>query len=141
MICLLVASSRFALVVIWMKSIPCLAGNILMHLLCSFVHKRTFQDEYCKLFSGGSRPSDKVGGGEGGRSQKNFFPPFGPQFGGLKVREGRAPRPPPLDPPLLSDSVCEHYCLVLRKKKQKKKKKSNLLTLILLADWWVAMKL
>ena len=121
MICLLVASSRFALVVIWMKSIPCLAGNILVHLLCSFVHKRTFQDEYCKLFSGGSRPSDKVGG-RGGAVSKKFFPPFGPQFGGLKVREGRAPRPPPLDPPLLSDFVCEHYCLVLRKKNKRKRR-------------------
>ena len=46
-----------------------------MHLLCSFVHEGTFQDEYCKLFSGGSRSSDKVGEG-GGRSQKKFF--FGP---------------------------------------------------------------
>ena len=52
-----------------------------MHLLCSFVHEGTFQDEYCKLFSGGSRPSDKVGGGGGGgggRSpKKSFFGPSG----------------------------------------------------------------
>ena len=39
------------------------------------------------------------GGGEGGLP-KNLFWPFGPQFG-LKIREGgRAPQPPPLDPPL-----------------------------------------
>ena len=52
-------------------------------------------------FSGGSRPSDKGGPGHpdpeirGERSQKkNFFQPFGPQFG-LKMRGA-----PPLDPPL-----------------------------------------
>ena len=117
MICLLVASLRFALVVIWMKSIPCLAGNILMHLLYSFVREETFQDEYCKLFSGGSRPSDKVG--RGGGLKKIFFRPFGPQFG-LKLREGRGPRPPPLDPPLLSYFVFEHSCLAFRKKKKTK---------------------
>ena len=51
------------------------------------------------------------GGGEGrrghpdpeisrGQSQKNFFWPFWPQFG-LQIRGwGRAPRAPPLDPPL-----------------------------------------
>ena len=82
-----------------------------MHLLCSFVHKGTFQDEYCKFFSGGSRPSDKVGEGGG---------PFAPQFGGLKVRERRGPRPSPLDPPLLSYFVCEHYCLVPKKKTKEK---------------------
>ena len=37
--------------------------------------------------------------GGGGRSPKKVFPPFGPQFG-LK-KGGRAPRFPPLDPPLL----------------------------------------
>ena len=62
------------------------------------------------------------GGGGGSGLKKNFFRPCGPQFGGLKVREGRAPRPPPLDPPLLSDFVCEHYCLVFRKKKKTKEK-------------------
>ena len=50
-------------------------------------------------FSGGSRPTDKGrGGGGGGGLQKNFFRPFGPQFG-LKLKGGRAPRAPPLDPP------------------------------------------
>ena len=61
--------------------------------------------------SGGSRPSDKGGRGWGAghpdteirggpQSQKNFFRPFGPQFG-LKIRGGaRAPRTLPLDPPL-----------------------------------------
>ena len=71
--------------------------------------------------SGGSRPSYKGGGqssrpsdkGRGGghpdpemggrRSQKNFFRPFGPQFG-LKIR---APRTPPLDPPLMNTSGYE----------------------------------
>ena len=33
------------------------------------------------IFSAGSRPSDKGGGG--GQSQKNFFSPFGAQFGSL----------------------------------------------------------
>ena len=56
--------------------------------------------------SGGSRPSDKGGGGghsdpeiRRGRRQ-NVFPPFGPQFG-LKIRGGWAPRAPSLDPPLI----------------------------------------
>ena len=46
-----------------------------------------------KCFSGRSRPSDKGGGHpdpeiKGGPSlQKNFFPPFGPQFG-LKIGGG-----------------------------------------------------
>ena len=44
------------------------------------------------IFSGGSRPSDKRGGGGGhpdpeiwggGQSQKFFFSPFGAQFGSL----------------------------------------------------------
>ena len=59
---------------------------------------------------GESRPSDKGGGGRGGWSsrpwdkgalpQKNFLRPFGPHLG-LKIRGwGRAPRAPPLDPPL-----------------------------------------
>ena len=47
------------------------------------------------VYSGESRPSDKRGGGGhpdpeirgGGRSQKNFFRPLGPQFG-LKIRVG-----------------------------------------------------
>ena len=43
--------------------------------------------------------------GEGGGLQKNFFRPFGPQFG-LKIEEGgRAPRAPTLDPPLLLASL------------------------------------
>ena len=53
------------------------------------------------LYSGGSRPSDKGFGGEGGESP-NFFWPFCPQFR-LKIRGGggRASRVLPLDPPLL----------------------------------------
>ena len=57
------------------------------------------------------------GGGEGGRLsrpldngehgvQKNFFRPFGPQFG-LKVR-GVDPRVPSLDPPLSADGLSIH---------------------------------
>lgn len=38
-ICFLVASLRFALVVIWMKSIPCLAGNILMYF-CTYLYMK-----------------------------------------------------------------------------------------------------
>ena len=53
--------------------------------------------------SGGSRPSDKGGGGrrssrpwdKGGRSPEKFFS----HFGG-KIRGSRAPREPPLVPPL-----------------------------------------
>ena len=53
-------------------------------------------------FSGGSRPSDKGGPGNPDpeirgkvRSQKNFFPHFGPQFG-LKIRGGPgSPGPSP----------------------------------------------
>ena len=57
-------------------------------------------------FSGESRPSDKGGpdhsGSElswGGPSSKKVFRPLGPHFG-LKIRGGRAPPGPPLDPPL-----------------------------------------
>ena len=58
---------------------------------------------------GGSRPSDKGGGGgghpdpeisRGAQSPKKFFRLFGPHFD-RKIRGGgRAPRAPPLDPPL-----------------------------------------
>ena len=45
---------------------------------------------------GSSRPLDKGWAG----LQKNFFGPFGPQFG-LEIRwGGGVPRAPPLDPPL-----------------------------------------
>ena len=47
--------------------------------------------------SSGPRPSDK-GGGDGGRSQKKCFRPFGPQFG-LKIRGRPGPPGPFLDPP------------------------------------------
>ena len=60
------------------------------------------------LTSGGSRPSDKRGGGAGhpdpeiggGVASKKFFRPFGPHFG-LKIG-GWAPRAPPLYPPQLT---------------------------------------
>ena len=62
-------------------------------------------------FSAGSRSWDKGGGARSSRPldkggtglQKNFFQPFGPQYG-LKIREGGPPPPPapPLDPPLES---------------------------------------
>ena len=49
------------------------------------------------LRSGESRPSDKWGmwggGGGGGGLQRNFFRPFGPQFG-LKIREEAGPPSP-----------------------------------------------
>ena len=53
-----------------------------------------------ELYSGdkggrSSRPLDK----EGGPVSKTFFGPLGPQFG-LKISCGRAPRAPPLYPPL-----------------------------------------
>ena len=68
-------------------------------------------------FSAGSRPCDGGGGGGGGgglgspldrwgaRSPKNFFRPFGPQFG-LKVRAADPPAPP-LDPPLPFTVLCQ----------------------------------
>ena len=37
---------------------------------------------------------------KGGGVPPNFFRPFGLRFG-LKIREGPAPRAPPLDPPLM----------------------------------------
>ena len=54
---------------------------------------------------GGSRPSDKTGGGHpdpeiggegggGGRSEKTFFRPFGPHFG-IKIWGGTPPGPLP----------------------------------------------
>ena len=46
--------------------------------------------------SGGSRPSDKGGGG---RSLRKYFLSFGPHFG-LKITEGWTPGPPPLNLPL-----------------------------------------
>ena len=50
------------------------------------------------LTSGGSRPSDKAGGGDGGQPKKFFLRPFRPHFG-LKIRGAGHP---PLDPPLLT---------------------------------------
>ena len=51
----------------------------------------------------GGHPDPEIrggGGGGGGQSSRNFFWPFGPQFG-LKIRGGRqASAAPPLDPPL-----------------------------------------
>ena len=44
--------------------------------------------------SGGSRPSDKGGGGGRGRTQKKFFWPLGPQSG-LKIWGGGAGPPGP----------------------------------------------
>ena len=61
--------------------------------------------------SAGSRPWDKGGGDHpdsyisgGGGLPKKFVPPFGLQFG-LKKRGTRAPRAPPLDPPLLTNTA------------------------------------
>ena len=64
-----------------------------------------------EINSDGSRPSDKGEPGHpdpekksgGGRSQKQFYQPFGPQFG-LKIRGwggGRSPWNPPMDLPLI----------------------------------------
>ena len=50
----------------------------------------------------GGHPDPEIGGG--GRSPKNIWRPFRPQFG-LKIREGRAPWAPSLDPPLLNLSI------------------------------------
>ena len=72
----------------------------------------TPENEQCNLqkisidISGGSRHSDKGGGGHPDAEirempglKKTFFRPFGPQFS-LKIRGGGAPWVPPLDPPL-----------------------------------------
>ena len=72
-------------------------------------YKRTFMRERCKLsfplplagYWGGTRSPrscDRVRVGGGGTEKKIFFRPFWPQFR-LKIR-GRAPRAPPLNPPL-----------------------------------------
>ena len=71
-----------------------------MHFLCSFVHEGTFQDEYCKLFSSGPRPSDKVGGGKA-VSKKSFFFYL---CSISKGREGKGRPPGPLP-------WIRHYCL------------------------------
>ena len=81
------------------------------HCCCSWASRNGRDIGQSTPCSGGSRPLDKGGGGGGGRSsrpwdkergavlKKIFFRPFGPQLG-LKIRGGRAPRAPPLDPPL-----------------------------------------
>ena len=48
----------------------------------------------------GGHPDTEIGG----VGLKKIFRPFRPQFG-LKIREARAPRGPPLDPPLLNLSI------------------------------------
>ena len=60
------------------------------------------------------RPEDKLAGGGGGGGgcdglQKIFFRPFGPQSG-LKIRWGRGPWVPPLDPA----PVTEHYSILVQ---------------------------
>ena len=69
-------------------------------------------------FSAGSRPWDKGGGGErssrpldkGGPGRpKNFFRPFGPQFGPKLRGGGQPPRAQPLDPPLKLGSFVYSY--------------------------------
>ena len=60
------------------------------------IQTRNYQKENYVLNSGGSRQSDKDGGGRG-RSRKICFRPVGPRFG-FKLRGGGGA---PLDPPLL----------------------------------------
>ena len=68
-----------------------------------FGHQRFFRllKLLLALYSGGSRPSDKEGGGghpdpevRGRGLQKHFFRPFGPHFG-LQIREDGPPGPLP----------------------------------------------
>ena len=67
-----------------------------------FLTSRPAPDPDLEMKEGGgrgrsSRPLDKWGGGgRGGGLQRNFFPPFGPQFG-PKIRWK-----PSLDPPLMT---------------------------------------
>ena len=66
-------------------------------------------DPYLQMGGGGGRgkpghPDPEIGGR---RSQKNFFGPFGPQFG-LKIRRGRPPGP-------LFGSATGIYCLDLKR--------------------------
>ena len=49
------------------------------------------------IWGEGGHPDPEIRGGGG---FKKFFPPLGPQFG-LKIRGGRTPRAPLLDPLLL----------------------------------------
>ena len=48
---------------------------------------------------GSSHPDIVKRCGGGGGLKKTFLGPFGPRFG-LNIRGGRAPRAPPLDPPM-----------------------------------------
>ena len=52
--------------------------------------------------------------------QKVFFRPFGPQFG-LKIRGGggRAPRAPPLDPPLVLSGGRETFLQFFARREEK----------------------
>ena len=69
------------------------------------------------IYSGGSTPLDKGGWGGGGshpdseiregdRSQKQFFSAHWASFWSKNKGEGRAPRPPPLDSPLIYSHDC-----------------------------------
>ena len=69
------------------------------------------------IYSGGSRPLDKGGWGGGGshpdseimegdRSQKQFFSVLRASFWSKNKGEGWAPRPPPLDSPLIYSHDC-----------------------------------
>ena len=69
------------------------------------------------IYSGGSRPLDKGGWGGGGshpdseimegdRSQKQFFSALRASFWSKNKGEGRAPRSPPLDSPLIYSHDC-----------------------------------
>ena len=66
-------------------------------MFCS-VRQRGVTDLDLQIREGGGHPDTEIRGGGPTGLKKFFFQPFGPQFG-LNIR-GRAPWPPPLDPPL-----------------------------------------
>ena len=74
------------------------------------------------ISSGGSRPSDKGGGAQS--RKKNFFQPFGTNFG-LKLRGAG-----PLDP-LLINSLFFRYIIKLLKATQKGKKSIGVFEVVL----------
>ena len=63
--------------------------------------EHTVADPDLQIEEGGGGSWSSRPGENGGAVSKNFFRPFGPQFG-LKIREMLGPpRAPPLDPPLI----------------------------------------
>ena len=72
---------------------PTMENNLVI-ISCSLA------DPDLQIRVGGSHLDPEIRGGGGRRLKKNFFRPFGPQFG-LKIRGGGGSWASPLDPPLM----------------------------------------